>query len=129
MVLLPVQTQGCLPTSIGPRVRPFLHRSARMQGSSPFGPVNLRESPTLASLGSVEEFGTVSIDASDTPTTVGSSPFMISSFFDVFTELSIDGGQSWNPGQSSTHIELMPEPGSLSLAAIVSIGLLKRRKR
>lgn len=45
--------------------------------------MRLRESPTLASTGR---------------TAISSAPgggFMVDSFFDVFTELSLDGGQSW----------------------------------
>ena len=46
--------------------------------------IMIRESPTLASTGR---------------TTIAtlSDGYLISSFFDVFTEVSLDGGMSWNP--------------------------------
>jgi hypothetical protein len=70
----------------------------------------LRESPTLPSLGT---------------TTVTSQPggaFHIDSFFDVFTELSIDGGQTWIPGDNSLRVsgsgDVAPEPSALALIVI-----------
>src|SRR4029077_15830534 len=36
--------------------------------------------------------------------------YMISSFFDVFTELSLDGGATWTQAQSSTRVELRRDP-------------------
>jgi len=55
-------------------------------GTLPAG-VRIRESPTIASLGKtdISPFG---------------GGFAIDSFFDVFTELSLDGGQQWVPSQS-----------------------------
>jgi hypothetical protein len=32
------------------------------------------------------------------------------SFFDIFTELSTDGGQTWFPSSEATHVELNPQP-------------------
>ena len=60
------------------------------------GTLMIRESPTLASHGQ---------------TTVRPVPggYMISSFFDVFTELSTDGGQSWLPADQAGHVELRPD--------------------
>ncbi|MEY2409114.1 MAG: hypothetical protein QOF48_1784 [Verrucomicrobiota bacterium] len=60
--------------------------------------LKLRESPSKASLGR---------------TTVTPNPgggFVIQSFFDVFTELSLDGGQTWSPAQSPAHVELRDDP-------------------
>jgi hypothetical protein len=34
----------------------------------------------------------------------------VTSFFDVFFELSLDGGQSWSPASSAAHIVLEPAP-------------------
>jgi len=48
----------------------------------------LREAPTLASLGQV------SIEA------LGGGSFRVESFFDVFLELSFDGGQTWVPSST-----------------------------
>jgi len=55
-------------------------------------PVRIRESPTLQSLG-----GTNQRD-------LGGGQYRIDSFFDVFTELSLDGGQTWFPSGQSLHV-------------------------
>jgi hypothetical protein len=83
--------------------------SMNLSGSSPFGPFMIRESPTLASTGQT------------TIADIGGGLYRIDSFFDVFTELSIDGGNSWIPSDSSTRVTLEPEP---STAAILGLGLL-----
>jgi len=90
------------------------------------GPVMIRESPTKASTGktSIIPLGPG-----------GSGPYHIDSFFDVFTELSLDGGQSWIPkaGPRGTRVTLggVPEPSSIMLAgwALIGLaGLVRRRK-
>ncbi len=60
------------------------------------GTVMLRESPTRASTGKTTVRGVVS----------GGS--MISSFFDIFTEVSLDGGQSWSPSSVPVRLECAP---------------------
>jgi len=55
-----------------------------LQGMTPSGPLHLRESPTRASLGRVEQ-PAPGID------------FPAESFFDVFFEVSLDSGQTWLP--------------------------------
>ena len=74
-----------------------------LAGNSPFGPLMIRESPTKQSLGRH---------------TIGPDPrgFRVSSFFDVFLELSTDDGQTWFPANRS--IRLLPSlppivPGSI----------------
>lgn len=88
-------------------------------GSMPNG-MRLRESPTKQSLGKT------SIRESPTKGT-----YQISSFFDIFTELSIDGGQSWTPSSSSNELDLrsspVPEPASMATLAIGAVALLRRR--
>lgn len=85
------------------------------------GGVMLRESPTLQSTGQT------------TITNIGGGNFQITSFFDVFTELSVDGGVSWIPSSSSTHVNLqvIPEPGTVALMlsglALCAIGRRRRR--
>ncbi|MGZ5543228.1 MAG: putative Ig domain-containing protein, partial [Limisphaerales bacterium] len=61
-------------------------------GSLPTG-VMLRESPTLQSTG-------------QTTVRQVNGGYMISSFFDVFTELSMDGGQTWVPAQQRMHLDM-----------------------
>lgn len=80
-------------------------------GGLPTG-LMIRESPTLASM------GTTTIQY------IG-GPYHIDSFFDVFTELSIDGGQTWTPGNAQLHlVGDVPEPSgaALALVGIVVIG-------
>jgi hypothetical protein len=87
------------------------------------GPVMIRESPTLASFGQT------------TITDIGGGLFRIDSFFDVFTELSIDGGQSWVPdSQGPTRLTLVsdvPEASTvavgLMLAGVTAAGWYRRR--
>ena len=72
----------------------------------------IRESPTLASTGIT------------TYQYIG-GPYHIDSFFDVFTELSIDGGQTWTAGNAPLHlVGDVPEPSgtALALLAMVAIG-------
>ena len=55
--------------------------------------------------------------------------FQIDSFFDIFMELSVDGGQTWIPASNGpVHMNLIPSPGA---AAIVGIGVIfaGRRRR
>jgi hypothetical protein len=65
----------------------------------------LRESPTRASLG-------------HTSIQPHSGGYLIDSFFDVFTEISLDNGQTWLPADDSIHYVSVPEPGSLCLLLI-----------
>jgi hypothetical protein len=86
--------------------------------NSSLGPFMLRESPTLATAGQFKV------------TNISGNVYHIDSFFDVFTELSLDGGNTWIPSDTSTHVNLFPEPASatllgLGLAAI--FGSARRR--
>ena len=116
-----------------------------LQGTVPgLGTFMVRESPTRQSLGQV------------TITDIGGGEYQIDSFFDVFTELSIDGGATWMVGSDSIanslaasgptgnpalatagHVELfptgtpVPEPTSMSLLAAGFVGMMGfiRRRR
>jgi hypothetical protein len=86
-------------------------------------PLSLRESPTLASTGQY----------SVTPI-AGSDKFNVTSFFDVFTELSLDGGATYYPAAASMRLALtsiVPEPGSIVLAVVGlgGVGIICRRSR
>jgi hypothetical protein len=87
------------------------------------GGFKIRESPTKASVGKT------------TITDIGGGMYHIDSFFDVFTELSIDGGMTWipNAGLRGTRVNLggVPEPSSILLASLAffGIGVLARRRK
>ncbi len=86
-------------------------------GNIPAGTM-IRESPTLQSSGRASS------------QTLGGDRYAIDSFFDIFTELSIDGGQNWTPSQGApTRITLMPTPGSASLLAAAALLASRRRRR
>jgi hypothetical protein len=76
----------------------------------------IRESPTIASTGQ-----TVITD-------VGGGMYQISSFFDVFTELSLDDGQIWLPAIKTMRIELIPEPATVLLLGLGGLALLRKRR-
>jgi hypothetical protein len=88
-----VQIHGSVNGSSGP-IRTLDMQIISMEisgGNLPSG-VRLRESPTLASSG---KHIIRSIDAG----------FMISSFFDVFLEVSLDTGAHWTPSPTPFHLE------------------------
>ena len=57
--------------------------------------------------------------------------YQIDSFFDIFTELSVDGGATWIPADTSSHVDLVPvpEPSTLALLGFGAIGLAIRAYR
>jgi hypothetical protein len=89
--------------------------SMSLSGNVPdVGPVLMQKSPTLASVGHV------------TVDDIGGGLYHIDSFFDVFMELSVDGGANWIPATASTRFTIVPEPAILTL--LVLGGLAVRRK-
>jgi hypothetical protein len=82
------------------------------------GMVMIRESPTRSSSGSGDVGGGG-----------GGGGYMIDSFFDIFTEVSTDGGQNWSEAAQSARIDGLPEPATLSLLALGGLALLRRSRR
>lgn len=76
-------------------------------GNLPAG-VMVRESPTKASVGR-------------TSVRVSGSDYRISSFFDVFTEITLDGGATWSPSIAGPGtLVLSPNPASISVSRLIN---------
>jgi hypothetical protein len=79
----------------------------------------LRESPTLQSRG---------VTIREDPCPMCAAPFthwIISSFFDIYTEVSFNGGASWNPASGAIHVEQAPDgfpPGDYNKDYLVDSG-------
>jgi hypothetical protein len=100
---------------------------------SPTSPLMIRESPTKQSLGRTT--------VRESPTKSGT--YQIDSFFDIFTELSLDGGLTWTPASVLDNngaivpvpLEVsgpVPEPCTLiiwSLLGTLGIGVRSWRRR
>lgn len=84
-------------------------------GTLPAGAM-IRESPTQASTGAT------------TVTPLGGGQYHFDSFFDIFVELSVDGGQTWAPGSGIAHSTVMPAPGALTLLGLGLLGIRRRRR-
>ena len=91
--------------------------SMSLSGNAPMGPILIREDPYRASTGQTDI------------TDLGGGLYHIDSFFDVFTELSVDGGMTWIASDSSTRMYLVPEPVTLTLLGIGGSIVLIRRRR
>jgi hypothetical protein len=69
-----------------------------------------------------------------TETPLGGGLFQISSFFDVFVDLSIDGGVTWTPPTNSSHVTLVesiPEPATVLLIGfgLAALGSARRLRK
>jgi hypothetical protein len=92
-----------------------------VSAATPFGLMMIRESPTLASTG-------------HTTFTAVTGGYQIDSFFDIYTELSLDDGLTWMPDNTGpVHVgyTCIPEPAATSLLGLGVAGLfaLYRRSR
>jgi hypothetical protein len=92
------------------------------EASGGVAPIVIRESPSLATIGQ------------HTQTTLPGGMYQIDSFFDVFFELSFDGGATYHPGSAPLRMNLtniVPEPGTVVLALLGAAGCgmwLQRRR-
>lgn len=103
-----------MPTVLG--VQDYDAEVLLLNGNLPVG-VMIRESPTRASRGRT------------TIASLGVADYDCDSFFDIFTEISLDGGQSWAPSQAPLHLMGTPEPATLSLLAVGGALLAWRRRK
>lgn len=84
---------------------------------TPPGGIMIRESPTLQSLGHTRI------------TDMGGGLYRIDSFFDVFVELSLDGGATWTPQSNGPmHLSLVPTPGAATLLGLGGLAARRRRR-
>ncbi len=90
--------------------------SMDLVGNSPNGPFMIRESPTRASLGRYSV------------ATRPDGTYQIDSFFDIFTELSVDGGQTWIPADGPAHFSLVPAPGAAAVLGLSGLVAMRRRR-
>ena len=74
--------------------------------------VMLRESPTRASLGMT------------TATSLAGGGYQIDSFFDIFTEISLDGGGSWSPTEISAGTVVLGTDPPLTIIPPENISLM-----
>ena len=62
----------------------------------------------------------------------GGGGFQVDSFFDIFYEVSLDGGNSWSSSATglahSESVQVVPEPAS-ALLGLAGAGVLMRRRR
>ena len=95
---------GTAPAGTNPQVFDSELLTLNLFGLSTDSGVMLRESPTLRSTGVTTRENLCPMCLS--PVTY----WRISSFFDVFAEVSMNGGSTWTPGGSAIHIEQVTSP-------------------
>ena len=95
---------GMAPAETNPQVFDSELLTLNLFGSSTDSGLMLRESPTLPSKGVTTRENLCPMCLS--PVT----NWRISSFFDVFAEVSMNGGSTWTPGDSAIHIEQVTSP-------------------
>jgi hypothetical protein len=129
-IIMEVSTDGGLTWSNDTVMAPFQVRATHIQdvgikeifeteilqmdlvgGSLPVG-VMLRESPTKNSLGELT-------------ITPGGTLFFMDSFFDVWTEISLDGGTTWSPTTNGpTTMYLLSNPSTAGIPTLGEWGLI-----
>jgi hypothetical protein len=119
---IPVTLSGPVETlvsnKIGNTTGVFATEIISMSLTGNIGGINIevRESPSLQSLGQ-----TSIVD-------LGGGLYEIDSFFDVFTELSVDGGEFMADTSGAGRMELCPEPATVCLFCLGGMALLRRRR-
>jgi len=101
---------------------------------SGFIDVLLRESPGDSSFGELSVSGVINAQSKDDASAPPppADDFIIDSFFDVFTEISVDGGGLWGSDKNgAATATLVPEPSAclLLVLGLIGIGPLVRRRR
>lgn len=64
-----------------------------------------------------------------TLTDIGGGQYRVDSFFDIFTEISLDHGATWTPATNSVRIGIMPEPATLASLGVGFACLIRNRRR
>lgn len=82
-----------------------------------FSGCNLRLSQTMLSPGQT------------TLTDIGGGQYHIDSFFDVFTEISLDNGATWTHSSNSVRLGIMPEPATLASLGVGFLCLIRNRRK
>jgi hypothetical protein len=84
-----------------------------MYGTGMPSNIRLRESPIHASTGKT------------TVTDIGGGEWVVESFFDVYTELSVDNGMAWQPAQSGpSHLEFYDNSPVINIPTLTEWGLI-----
>lgn len=84
-----------------------------MPGSQP---LMLRDNPLLPSTGQTKI------------TPIGGGQFRVDSFFDIWTEISLDGGNTWIAGDHEFALEAVPAPGSAAVLGVAGLMAIRRRR-